>query len=45
MLLPDNVNKQTYKQKSEHFNECGWEIKLMRKLRLTAEMTSGVVCA
>jgi len=44
MPLPDNVNRLTNKRVNI-LTERGWEIKLMRKLGLTAEATSGVVCA
>jgi len=44
MLLPDNVNRPTNKRVNI-LTERGWEIKLMRKLGLTAGVTSGVVCA
>jgi len=43
MLLADNVNITTNKRVNI-LTERGWEIKLMRKLRLTAEVRSGVVC-
>jgi hypothetical protein len=36
--------KHNHKQKVNILMERGWEIKLMRKLRLTAAVRSGVVC-